>query len=268
MTRASGTGSHNFLKFGQASHPMVPHRRRRELRFFEVLPDDANWGGSYDDYIDAVHRWSLPDVKCDQCGETWSELGQAFPAIDLSVLPKRGRYTALRPVPIEEFESLRELLLDLMPVGIIPTPGTKFGPLAGKGRGRVGDFAWINTWNLLARAEVYARLASSGLDVPVAAPTELRFSKVTPPLIELQIEPHGVLAPSAFAPDRPAPCRRCGREPGTIERIIIEGDSIPNNLDLFRLRNGPTKIVATERFVDVVCEMQLTNILFREAKVV
>jgi len=52
------------------------------------------------------------------------------------------------------------------------------------------------------------------------------------------------------------------------EDIVIEGSSIPHDLDVFHARDFATLILATEKFVEKVLAFSLTDILTKEVKVV
>ncbi len=49
---------------------------------------------------------------------------------------------------------------------------------------------------------------------------------------------------------------------------MIEGSSIPHDLDVFHARDFATLILATEKFVEKVLAFSLTDILTKEVKVV
>lgn len=189
-------------------------------------------------------------------------IGPAYPAIDLSRLPSAEQYRHHGPVPLDEFERLRRPILPLLSDSSDPpAPGTEFGPLVGTARGTFGDFAWVNPWTVLTRSEILPQLQVAGVRLPTAVPTEIRFKgNSMPTLLECQLELLGLLAPVSFAPDNALPCPACGREAGRIERIVADGKSIPQHVDLFRARNAPTIILATERMAVAIQEQKLKDI--------
>lgn len=236
------------------------------LRVFEVLPDYATAGSGI---VDAVNKWGLPGVTCPRCGSTWGNVGLAYPAVDLSKLSNEKVYRKARAVSLEEFVELRRPILSLMPDGSVPLPGTRFGPLIGEAKGLFGDFAWLNLWTLLIQSQALQRLRLAGVRTPVGVPPILTFRDKNPPnLLELQLEPHGKMAPASF-PINPLPsCPSCGRDPNSMPKhIVIEAPSIPKNLDLFRARDFTTLILATEGFVGAVQNLKLTGVVFQEVAV-
>lgn len=224
------------------------------MRLFELRPDD-----SCDYAVEANHRWGLPGVKCDACGATWSNVGVAYPVVDLSVLPNANRYTNFWPVPWNEFEQLRAPILELLPKGAVAPPGTDFGPLVGRVTGALPDLVWRDTWTLLTRPEVLARLKREGIEMPKGAKAKLQ-GRQQADLIELQLEPHATLAASCLPPGEFAACSVCGRR--GIKRpheLVVESSSVPENLDFFRLSDLTTAILATERAVKALTELKLTG---------
>jgi uncharacterized double-CXXCG motif protein len=95
---------------------------------------------------------------------------------------------------------------------------------------------------------------------------ELRFrqKKNPPELVELQLEPHGLLHPDCLPP-RPPPCSRCGRDGFQLpEHLLLDKASLPTHTDVFRLANFATVLVGTERFKEAAERLGLDGILFLE----
>jgi len=235
-------------------------------RLFTVCPDDANWRGGE---IDAANKWGLPGVICPRCGATWSNVGLSYPAVDLSILPNEETYRKARPVRLEVFIELQRPILPLMPDGSIPPPGTRFGPLIGEAKGVFDDFAWLNLWTLLIESQALERLHLAGVCTPIGIRPNLTFrGRTSSNLLELQLEPHGKIAPSAFTVNVLPSCPSCGRNPNSLpERLVIEAPSIPKNQDLFRARDFSALILATERFAVAVQNLKLAGVVFHEVAV-
>lgn len=236
------------------------------VRLFEVRPDDKS-SNSYT--IDASHKWGLPGLSCSVCGQTWSTTGVAYPLVDLSALSSEKRYRNVSPVTLDELNKLRNALLPLMPNDSVSPPGTDFGPLTGKARGTFGDFVWPNPWTLLIRSEALDLLNSAGVSTPSPARPSITFrGKDSPDLLEFQLEPYAQVSSGTLLPDALSPCRSCGHNDLCMpEHLVIERSSIPQNLDIFRARDFTTLILATERFMEAVQNLKLTDILFHEVDV-
>jgi len=227
-------------------------------KLFELLPDD-----SYDNLVEARHRWGLPGVKCDSCGATWANVGIAYPTADLSLLGNLARFTKSPPVPWAEFEELRRLVLPHIPPGAPTPPGTGLGPLHGKARGSFADVVWPSPWTVLIREQALIALRKSEVRPLNGAVSHLRGPADLPALVELELEPRGRLAAGAHS--AALPCAVCGRQPVTRPSdVTIERSSIPDDRDIFRLTDLTTMIVGTERAVRAFADLRLTGYRVRE----
>ncbi|WP_163996327.1 double-CXXCG motif protein [Pyxidicoccus caerfyrddinensis] len=233
-------------------------------RFFELTRDRTMWARFKGDF-DAAHKWHLPGVKCDTCGVTWGSAGHQYPGVDLSQLSEQESFRS-RPVPVAEFERLRELVRPLAPPNAKLPPGTSFGPLVGTASGKFGPFTSQGDILWLAHRDALERLQAEGVRGLLGCRTELRFRKKdAPELLELQIEPHGRLHPDCMPPDLPPPCVTCGRVGFRLPEVAtLDVASLPMDLDLFRVGNFATVIVGTERFMEAVHHLELPGITFRE----
>ncbi len=234
------------------------------VRFYDLGEDKTS---GHTGNINATHRWGLPGLRqCPGCGATWSSTGHHYPCVDLSSLPAREEFVKARPEPFTEFSRLRELVRSLAPMGSELPPGTEFGPLVGSALGSFGPFYFQNPWTLLVQRDVLERLLAEGVRGLKGCRTELRFrQKKAPDLLELQIEPHGLLHPDCIPPEDRVPCSRCGRQGFSLpDEPILDAASLPMDRDLFRLANFATMIIATERFKDAVQRLELGEIVFRE----
>jgi uncharacterized double-CXXCG motif protein len=181
--------------------------------------------------------------------------GDAYPSVDLSHLPteEQKKYLSRFEPDYAEFERLREQVRPLVPPGVHLWPGTDFGPMNGTARGEFGPLVLHHPWTLLMKREPLERLQAEGLRGLKGCRTELRFRKKDPPeLLELELLPQGELHPDCLLGRRP-PCPRCQDE--RLERsdeLILNAATLPADLDLFRMTDFMTMIIATERFVEAV----------------
>ncbi len=88
----------------------------------------------------------------------------------------------------------------LVPAGLPIDAGTRLGPLVGSAWGTFGAFFFQNPWTLLARREAMEALQQAGVQGLSGRKPELRFrqKKNPPALVELQLEPHGLLHPDSL----------------------------------------------------------------------
>lgn len=236
------------------------------MKLFEIGPDKRNWGRLYEYQIEASHKWGLPGLRCSVC-DTWATVGPAYPQVDVSGLPNASRYSERSPVSSEELEILRKPLSQLLPPGSDLPPGTDLGPLIGRATGQFGDFAWCFWW-MLARPATVSKLKEENLNLPAAVPAQLRFkSQDSVSLLEFAVECQVNLDPESLSM-REEECSVCGRKPWRLlNGLVVKKSSIPENLDLFKPREFPTRILATERFADVIRSLRFTDITFNEVTV-
>lgn len=229
------------------------------MRIFDCNQDEREEFLDYE--IDARHKWTLPGVKCDVCGATWSTTGIEYPTVDISNEPFAKEYESGWPVPVAELEQRTSRIRSHFPANAVLPTGTEFGRLTGKASGRFPDFVWLSPWTLLVKSDAYARLRSRHVLMPEAVTPDLRLKDVQ--LVELEILPLALLAAAAFLPDGER-CVGCGREGRKVETPIVSRDSVPEDMDIFRPRNFPTYILGTERFKEAVEALNLTGLVFRE----
>jgi uncharacterized double-CXXCG motif protein len=234
------------------------------MRFYSLeAVEPPRFSGEYN----AANKWGLPGMQCPSCGATWSNAGLAYPCVDLSSLEDAQKLTkGYLERNFEAFERLRERVRPLLPPGVPLLPGTRFGPLVGSARGRFGQICLLYADTVVIRREALEQLQAEGLQGLVGCRTELRYrQKQAPDLWELQLEPHGLLHPDCIPPAEREPCAKCGRLSFSLpQEPILDAATLPNHLDVFRLANFTTLIVASERFVDTVRRLQFEEISFRE----
>ncbi|HEX8700794.1 MAG TPA: double-CXXCG motif protein [Myxococcaceae bacterium] len=221
------------------------------------------YSGSFHD----EHQWGLPGVHCPVCDAIWSTGVDAYPSVDLSQHPEKDKYVARLEKDYAEFERLREQVRPLAPPGVPLWPGTKLGPLVGPAQGEFGSLVLYFPWMLLMRREVLEQVQAAGVRGLKGCRTQLRFRRKNPPeLLELELLPCGRFHPDCLPADRPAPCTKCGRKGWKRpQEPVLEAASLPEDLDLFRLRDFATMIIGTERFVEAVRHLGFEqDILFRE----
>jgi uncharacterized double-CXXCG motif protein len=234
------------------------------VKFYRIEEDKAP---RYTGNLDAGHKWGLPGIEsCPTCGVGGAVFGLQYPCVDLSSLPDRKKFDDPWPVPFEEFKRLRELVRPLAPSCAVLEPGTRFGPLEGKGSGHFGQLFMQNPWSLYVRREALERLQEAGIRGLQGCPIQVRFRVKSPPeLLALQLELHGRFHPDCLPPDRKPPCPTCGHEPfDRPEPILLDAASLTAGPDVFRLRQGWTIIIATERFVNAIQRLELDGVTFRE----
>lgn len=236
------------------------------MRFFELSPDeDSRRSGR----VDGAHKWSLPGGLCPVCKASRGGLGETYPSVDLSGLPERRSFEEARQEPLEEYERLRELVRRLAPRGALLLPGAGFGPFIGKSSGTFGAFHLPMPWSLMAQRAAVEGLQKESVRGLRGFPPELRFKGKNPPeILDLEIPARGQLLPGCLPAGRPPPCQRCGRDASSLpDAPVLDAATLPQDVDLFRLRDFTTVIVVSERFVQAVKRLGLDEVVFSELPV-
>jgi uncharacterized double-CXXCG motif protein len=239
------------------------------MKFFEVLEDTST---PQSGTIDGVSRWCIPSIECALCGG-YGGLGEAYPTVDLGSLPERALLEeprSLQAVSLEEYRRLCELLRPRVPAGAPLEPGTQLGPVTGKASGRFGDFYFQAPWTLWSSRDAVEKLHNAGVRGLRGTPGALSYRGKHPPeLIELELQVRGSLHPSCFPADWHPSCVRCGSTrngyPGNA--AVLKAATLPEDVDLFRLHDFKTVLLASERFVEAVKRLHLGAVQFRELPV-
>lgn len=237
------------------------------MKFYRICEDKAPHSTGN---LNATHKWVLPGVQpCDVCGLGPTISAAQYPCVDLSGLPAEDqkKLSDPWPVPLEEFTRLRELVRPLAPPEAPLESGTVFGPMTGTGSGHFGQFFMQNPWSLYMRREALERVQAEGIRGLLGCPLNVRFRAKSPPeLMALQVEQRGQLHPDCLAREHEPPCPRCGQDKGysLTEPLVLAEVSLPMELDVFRLVDASTFIIANQRMVDVVSRLGMDGVLFRE----
>lgn len=126
-----------------------------------------------------------------------------------------------------------------------------------------------NPWSLCMRREALEQLQSAGVRGLTGCPTQVRFrTRRAPDLRDIQLEIHGRFHPDCLPPSNP-PCSTCGVSMGysVPDPYLLDASSLPQHVDIFRLADASTRIIANERMVDTVRRLELDGVVFKELEV-
>ncbi|WP_171819036.1 SitI6 family double-CXXCG motif immunity protein [Pyxidicoccus fallax] len=240
------------------------------MKFYEATEDTSlGYTGNLDD---AINKWSIPGAEpCPTCRKGGGIAGFQYPCADLSSLPAHElkKLSNPWPVPQEEIARLIELVRPFVPSWAVLQPGALLGPITGKGMSRMGQLFMQNPWTLLVRRGAFERLQAAGVRGLQGYPIDVRFRGKPPPeLLDLQLELHGQMHPTCLPPDRKPPCPTCGDDSFKLpDPIVLDAATLPEHVDVFRMRDVPGIILVTERFVEAVKRLELDGVTFRELEV-
>jgi uncharacterized double-CXXCG motif protein len=240
------------------------------VRLFHVHRDHSESAGAFSYEIIAAHTWTLPGVQdCPKCYETWAS-SVAYPDVDLTAMPGEDRYRVRRPQTLYVVHRMREAVRPFVAPGATLPPGTEFGPLIGHGKGSFGDFGWPQ-WPgvMLVRPKAAAQLVAAGIRGLRTLPARITYWGGEDPLFsEVALTFEGRIADDALPAGGAQPCAACGhRALPSGKRMPVDSDSLTSTVDIFRGKDMPSCIYATEAFVDAARALGLTDIAFEEIAV-
>jgi len=233
------------------------------------LRHDPALGELITTYVEAEHALSLPGVECPTCAAAWATTGSAYPSVDVTAVRREVSLEADN-VPWEEYVRRREIVRSYLPPDAVLEPGTGFGPLLGRARGRYVDFAFAFPWTVLLLSNALDSLKEAGITGLVSASTNITMQGGKPfPYLELEAHPHLRLAPESIPADTPPPCSTCGRWPvKPLDPPVFLADSVPRGEDVVRGHEMPTWLFISDRFVEAARTLGLRGATFTEVKLV
>ncbi|HEX8819304.1 MAG TPA: double-CXXCG motif protein [Archangium sp.] len=236
------------------------------MKFYKL--DSVPYGTSrYKGEYSAEHPWGLPGLQCPTCVGSVGDMSEVYPDVDLSGLPEAKQLEkAWLEEDLERFKRLREIVRPLVPPGAPLAPGSQFGPLVGSARGNFAQISLLDPWAVILRRDALEQLQAEGLRGLKACRTGLRFrQRNAPELMELYVEMHGLLHPDCLPPGKVSPCGTCGGYAFSLpKQPLLDRASLPEHLDVFRLRNFTSVIVLTERFADTLRRLGFEEFSLRE----
>jgi len=235
-------------------------------KYFFIGPDDREWGIAHSYEINAKRDCCLPGVSCNVCNNTWATTGVIYPSISCESLTNIR--SSLTPFPIST-----EIMIDLINMihnitedkKLVLLPGTDFGQLHGIAKGEMGDFTWVNPWTPLVRSSVFDLFLQRGLDL-IGVEAKLRFNKyIEMSFVEIEARPVVKLHPLCLEASISARCFACGHQTiKTPEKIIIDRNTINDNMPIMRIYDLPTYIVVNEQMASLIYECKFSNVILKE----
>ncbi|WNG42876.1 hypothetical protein F0U60_01295 [Archangium minus] len=239
------------------------------MRFYRL--DSAPYESlRYSGEYSANRKWGLPGLQCPTCGGCVVDDSEVYPEVDLSSLPEaRQLEKAWLEEDLERFKRLREMVRPLVPVGAPLLAGAGFGPLVGSARGNFAQLHMLYGDRVIIRRDALEQLQSEGLRGLKGCRTGLRFrQRNAPELMELDVVRYGLFHPDCLPPGKAEPCETCsGYDFSMPKKPLLDGASLPEHLDVFRLRNFTSVIVISERFADTLRRLNFEEFSLRELPV-
>lgn len=213
-------------------------------------------------------KWGLPTVYCPACGKVSGQTAVCYPSADLSILPNANRYEDVKPTSIEEYQTLLRPVKSMLQDGLYLPPGTCLGPVCGEASGRIPGWCWIFDWHLFAERRSIEHLVAAG--VRFSAVVDSQVHHMSDPdihLVELEAHPTAMMAAEAFEDGIGAVCPVCEAQYPRLTSPVLRESTIPHDVDLFTCRNASGYLFVTERLMQAVMDLGLSNMVFHEVQV-
>lgn len=240
------------------------------MKYYQIKPD---YSDKKQNYLEATHKWGLPGVSCNICNQVWSNVGIQYPSVDISELSISEELEEGWVASLSELKSFQTEIRTAFPEYHILPPGSEFGCLIGKEVGKksgyFNDFIWNLPWTIILRENTLDKLHFEKLKLPKTIEPIIKFKTQPQKIYEFEILPFGNLLNPIFENNRDNACLGCDRIGVSMpHEILVEKETIPIDLDIFRLTNFSTIIVITERLVEAAKRLQLKGAIFNEIKVI
>ncbi|HEY3854874.1 MAG TPA: double-CXXCG motif protein [Verrucomicrobiae bacterium] len=222
--------------------------------------------------VDGRLQFKLPLVLCKYCDHRSGERSARFPALRV---PRQVQHLVQRdqePVSLEEFREIRDRVERAMGVDLGLPPLATLGQFSGKLLwGECEDIEWAGVDLPLISKKALKALSSKGIQLTTGAIDLVKRKMKITTHVAIQCDIIPMLAPATIKGLGYTYCKECGlyyrsslgpRMVGYPNQFVRA--SWPEGEDLVRLGEGPTVILASERFVEAVNELKLTGCQFVE----
>jgi hypothetical protein len=250
---------------------------------YSLLKPDFDWSRQSAVHCYTESLWRMPGIYCPAHPNNPTYIdGYSYPAADFKdAFLKRalrwGLDTTEKDSDWQEqfkqparWRELQRKVLAALPYPVTISTGTSLGPVTAEISGKPADclFSFLHGHILLAASAV-EKLRAEGITDLFVAPCIMKSKRKREPYYELQIEHQAELAGSLDSSKLttrrklgyPMKCAQCGSEWGALpKRVVLRGDTIPESVSLFRLRNRPSAVFCNEAFARVATELKLTNL--------
>lgn len=226
---------------------------------------------SLPDRVDAAYAFNLPRLECRVCTpdfKGWGQSAVGYPAFKLSFLNKR-EFNIDRYVTLDEFNSIRERIINAVGRRLIILPGAGIGELIGTAKAaNLDDF----TWSRAVAPDISKRardlLAGEGVEL-LTAECSLRFrGRRVETQLTVQVEPVEMLTKESLERHKIKYCPRCENydsslrpRPVVPEGYMFRRSAWPEGKHLVLVRET-CQILASEQFMEAVKKHNLAGIVF------
>lgn len=225
-----------------------------QVRFQFPLNEPVEGGfGSY------LSAYALPNAECSTCKKKFGYPGICYPAARGASIPSKQLAKLKNGKTFDcswnEFVELANCLRSELPKGSPVAPGTTFGPARLKIRKEPPAVWLLDADSLILSATALETLAAHGFQLPTF-PIEIVPAKWAQLRLFLAEAPP---IASSGRPEITLPCVTCNGHAGRAPESVQKG-SVPDGVELFKLRDRPDRLIMTERLATVLRSFPGSNI--------
>jgi hypothetical protein len=234
------------------------------MRFFQFTPKYSGPKRA-EPLIAKGSSVTLPGLRCDICGTTWTSTGPAIPLELPDDHPLRHRKTG--PVPVVEFQRLREDVRKTLNLGDVELPpGTEFGLLRMLCKSSaIAAFEWPKYNAIIVRRDVVDVFVSNNVKGWTIAPVQI--DAASPGVTVPELHRLCVVGTAGEAITKPplyptSQCEACGRTTynNDLLRSVSLNDAVWDGSDIFRF-DGALRgfIFVTDRLAGLMRDSGFDN---------
>ncbi len=221
--------------------------------------------------IEGQRKWRIPNVKCPMCPLTAGPM-RAYPCVDLSELPDDSPFHSPRPVSVERFQELIQMVRPFAPSHLPLFRTTGLGPFSGIAKEQIRDYAVAFLWGTpLVRLEAFKRLTEEmGAELKHVNASISSRQEPSLRMVELQIDGFVSLASKSLPREGLRTCQLCGSN--NIKQLLpewvtVKRSSIPDG-NYFDLTEFPTVPIVSEKLKDAIDRARIANVRSVELEIV
>ena len=193
-------------------------------------------------------------------------MGLHYPSVDLKQMTLDSPIEKYLPdrveVEWEEYLELARPIQEFLGVNTLIWPNTKLGPSMGRIKKAPDAINSSYACDMYLREDAFMALDKCGINLKVAKSRVRPHKKHILTLYDVEIP----AVASLNRAKKESRCRYCGLSEMS-EDIVVDKSSVPRDVDVFKLREDPFRIVLSERFVDFVEKLGLTGMPVNPVKV-
>lgn len=228
--------------------------------FYRLEPDDKGWGKDHHFDLDGRHQWTMPGIKCPQCGG-WAITGVSYPSAVVPPGPLADALEQPRAVELSEYRRLSQDVQRLLGPQRPVFAGARLGPVRGTAEGNPPDCCWLDSRTVLFPSFVQEAISRAGFGLS-GNYADVAFTAADQSSRLRLFEPEAIPSARLHLEDVAAPCEICGRVPVRLPReLVLDESSLSPDAALQRVVQFPSILICTSDFAEYVRTAGLQNVV-------